>query len=403
MSLAIDSTDYETHARIRAFWNKTDPAPDSHDDDDEAPRTDRSPTNRRSGYPVLESDQRLRRTIDPDARDGHRSARDNRAAGPFVGYDLTLAVNICGVGDAAAPGFIAGANLAPAGSHHARAAFPIVERIVSAQRVTDVVADRAYNGARPEYWTLALRKLGIEPVFDLTVRQRGTRPGPSPHTILVDGILCADSLPKHLRELPYPKNLDALPPDERDRVRGLHEERLNYAYRSMGRTRDGSTRYRGPIRADGASPPIRCPNNPMSMRASPERPTTTCRPEGCGCSGTVTVPDTFHPNLRQRSPYGTRAWSRDYSRRNAVESANSALRAEHGIKRSYTRVFGLVKSSFLLGFTIFAYNQSRIINHFRSRGLPLPDCYHIAHRPDSAAQNLEGVSALGVAHDPPGD
>jgi hypothetical protein len=92
MSLAVDSTDYETHARIRAIWRRADPAPDSHDHE-QAPTILSAPPRLRSGFPILESDQRLRRTADPDARDGHRSARDNRPAGPFVGYDLTLAVN----------------------------------------------------------------------------------------------------------------------------------------------------------------------------------------------------------------------------------------------------------------------------------------------------------------------
>lgn len=401
MSLAVDSTDYETHARIRSFWSKSDPAPDNHEDE-QAPVVDELPATRSSGFPVLEADNRLRRTADLDARDGHRSARDNRAAGPFVGYDLTLAVNACGLGEAAAPGFIAAANLTAAGSHHAQAALAIIKPTAAGRHVTDVVADRAYNSARPEYWTLALRTLDIEPVFDLTVRQRGTRPGPSPHTILVDGIICADSLPEYLRDLPYPKHLDALPEDERIRIRQRHEERLNYSYRSMGRTAAGAIRYRGPIRADGASPPIRCPNNPMSMRAAQDRPTTSCKPEGCGCSATVTVPDTFQPNLRQRSPYGSRRWARDYGRRNAVESANSALRTEHGLKRSYTRVLGLVKTAFLLGFTIFAYNQARIIGHFASRGLPIPDSYRIAHRADLIAHTPESSPTPHAAHGPPG-
>jgi hypothetical protein len=37
-------------------------------------------------------DGRKQYTVDPDARAGHRSASNSRAAGPYVGYELPLAV-----------------------------------------------------------------------------------------------------------------------------------------------------------------------------------------------------------------------------------------------------------------------------------------------------------------------
>lgn len=37
-------------------------------------------------------DGRKRYTADPDARAGHRSATNSRSAGPYVGYELHLAV-----------------------------------------------------------------------------------------------------------------------------------------------------------------------------------------------------------------------------------------------------------------------------------------------------------------------
>ena len=101
---------------------------------------------------------------------------------------------------------------------------------------------------------------------------------------------------------------------------------------------------------------------------------TTCNGP-CRCSGTVTL-----PNIRQRHPYGTTRWCQDYFRRNAVESANSQLRGDQHFERGYTRVFVRIKNAFLLGFTIFAHNQTCITNHFRLRGQNVPAEYPIVHR-----------------------
>ena len=38
------------------------------------------------------ADGRKQYTVDPDARAGHRSATNSRPAGPYVGYELHLAV-----------------------------------------------------------------------------------------------------------------------------------------------------------------------------------------------------------------------------------------------------------------------------------------------------------------------
>ena len=80
---------------------------------------------------------------------------NNKPAGAFVGYDLTLAVNSRPWrGEDELPGFIAAANLTPAGSHHARAAIGLIEKLhATGQSITDVTADRAYNNAKTEFWT----------------------------------------------------------------------------------------------------------------------------------------------------------------------------------------------------------------------------------------------------------
>lgn len=377
MSLAVDSTDYESFARIRAFWNHTsDQAPTTHDADSE-PDADPNASRKKGIWPVLRPDNRLQRTADPDARDGHRSAHNNKPAGAFVGYDLTLAVNTRPWrGEDELPGFIAAANLTPAGSHHARAAIGLIESLhATGQNITDVTADRAYNNAKTEFWTSPLRKLGIAPVFDLTEKQRRQRPGPEPGTIIIDGTLFTDALPKHLRELPA--FTVGMTSDARTALMSLYDERKPYAFRSMGKKIDGKQRFRGPVRTDAPSK-ICCPNNQVSMQERLTRPVTECNDEKCGCSLSVTLHDDYRPNIRQRNIYGTTDWNKDYHRRNAVEAANSALRTEFRLDRGYTRVFGLVKNAFLLGFTLFAYNYECITDHFRTRRLAVPPEYPIA-------------------------
>ncbi|WP_341258440.1 hypothetical protein [Gordonia malaquae] len=378
-SLAVDSTDYETWARIRSFWSGgADPAPSTHDEDEASPATTR-PTHRT--WPILREDARLQRTKDNDARDGHRSARNNRPSGPFVGYDLTLAVNIRHFDSAeteTVPNHIVGANLTPAGTHHARAALKIVDTVRSAGHViADIVADRAYNLAKPQFWTLALREYGIEPVFDLTKKQRRPKPGYKAGTILINGTLFTQALPKSFRDL-RAHNRDMSRADHAELAQRYDERYLRYGYKPMTTGRE--VRFRGPVRADRAKSPIRCPNTPFSMRGPMDLPTTNCT-DSCSCRGTCTIPDTYEPNVRQRHPYGTTAWLSDYYHRNAVETANSQLRNAQPLERGYTRVFGRIKTAFLLGFTIFAHNQSCIVNHFHKTGHDVPQAYAITHRP----------------------
>ncbi|WP_139104604.1 hypothetical protein [Gordonia sp. UCD-TK1] len=376
ISLAVDSTDYETHARIRAYWNRTsDQAPTSHEIEAE-PEADLGASSRRGTWPILRPDNRLQRTADPDARDGHRSARDNKPSGPFVGYDLTLAVNTrLFRSKDTVPGYIAAANLTAAGSHHARAAIGLIETLHNkGQTIADVVADRAYNNAKTEFWTGALRAMGIAPVFDLTLVQRRQRPGPKPGTIIIDGTLFSVALPQRLRELPaYAIGMTT---EARATLMSLYDERKPYAFRSMGKAAGGKQRFRGPVRTDSPSK-VCCPNNDVSMKNRLTHPVTECDDKDCGCSRSTILADDYMPNIRQRSIYGTTDWNKDYHRRNAVEAANSALRTQFHLDRGYTRVFGRVKNAFLLAFTIFAYNYDCITSHFRSRGLTVPAEYPI--------------------------
>jgi hypothetical protein len=74
-------------------------------------------------------DGRKRYTPDPDARAGHRSATGSRSAGPYIGYELHLAVQTRDVRwtnyidkttlGPEVPGVITTCNLVAAGTHRA--------------------------------------------------------------------------------------------------------------------------------------------------------------------------------------------------------------------------------------------------------------------------------------------
>ena len=109
-------------------------------------------------------DGRKRYTKDPDARAGHRSATNQRPAGPYIGYELHLAVQARDVRwtnfidnttlEAEVAGVITTCALVPAGTHRGRA---IVDGLVAASKefheIDDVVWDPGYSLCQPETTT----------------------------------------------------------------------------------------------------------------------------------------------------------------------------------------------------------------------------------------------------------
>src|SRR5579872_3827585 len=89
--------------------------------------------------------------------------------------------------------------------------------------------------------------------------------------------------------------------------------------------------------------------------------------------------------LTQRIPFGTTDWRISMHRRQVVESANAGLKGAFAdLSRGFFRVFGRVKISVLLGFTIAAYNLDRV-RSFRARQ---PEG---EHRPKYRAKRRLGI------------
>lgn len=368
-SVAVDGTDIET-------WGAFQGSTTAIDLDGEAIETQLmerplAPVKRVQRAKVLAvgPDRRKQYTPDPDARAGHRSNNGQHNAGPYIGYELHLAVQARDVRwtnyvdrttlGPEVPNVITTVVLTPAGTHRAKS---IVGALIadkeSGHDISDVVWDPGYSLCTPETTSYPLARAGIEQTFQLVTSQRGIWPF-SNDAILLDGQLFSSSLPNELRDLaqaPF-KAIGA--------YRAAYEEPFNQRskwrlVRHAGPDRDGVTRWRCPFCAGL----LKSRNFPRTMRRSHNAPfamlpptKTTC------CDGTISAPPADLP-LAQRIPFGTTAWRISMNRRMAVESVNAALKGGFvDLSRGYFRVFGLTKMTALLGFTVAAVNLDRIRSH----------------------------------------
>ncbi|OLT26001.1 hypothetical protein BJF82_12555 [Kytococcus sp. CUA-901] len=228
--------------------------------------------------------------------------------------------------------------------------------------MSKVVADRGYTYCTHDTWATPLRDRGITQTLDLHKLQRGRRPGPIAGTVWIDGALYTSAIPDALIDLP------ARPLVHDFEVLGAwadqHEPRRAYRFIPLNSpTPDGSQRFKGPA----LSGKVRCPNTPASMRGV--GPLTRCERGGvCGCGNTVTIGPTVEARERQRFPYGTKAWIRDYARREHVESWNSAMKGHQSLLRHGSiQVFGTVKTAMAVGIAALVHNLLAIRSLRRSR------------------------------------
>jgi hypothetical protein len=277
------------------------------------------------------SDGRNQYTVDPDARAGHRSATNSRPAGPYVGYELHLAVQARDVKwtngvdktslSAEVPGVVTSFSLNPAGTHRGKA---IVDDLIQAkgagEPIEDVVWDPGYSLWKPGTVHHKLARAGIHQTFQPVSHQRGIRPF-SGDALLIDGQLFSSLLPDELRDLPSP------PRGASEAEKEIYEAQFNLRarwrmMRHSGPDADGATRWRCPFCAGF----LRSRNFPTTMRRPKTVPLVPVD-KGCDrcCNGILTA-QAVEMVWWQRITFGTTAWRISMGRRQVVESVNAALK-----------------------------------------------------------------------------
>lgn len=370
-SIAVDGTDVETwgalHGASRTVVLDGEAVETQLVEEDSSEKALRSSKKVKTAKVfAIGADGRNQYTKDPDARAGHRSATGNRKAGPYVGYELHLSVQARDVrwtnyvdkvslGDEV-PNVITSCSLVPAGSHRGKS---IVGEIISSskefQPVDDVVWDPGYSLCQPETTAYPLAREGISQTFQLVTHQRGIRPFAG-KALLLDGQLFSPHLPNELRNLEMP------PRFRPGHYKASWEDRFNRRARwrmtrRSGPDADGTTRWNCPF----CSKMLRSRNFPKTMRLPRNRPLVFL-PEGVEhcCEGTFSAPAAELP-LYQKIPIGTTAWRISMNRRQVVESANAGVQGGFfDVAHGFVRVFGIVKVSFFLSFSLAAYNLDRI-------------------------------------------
>lgn len=371
-SVAVDGTDVETWGALHGDVTSVDLDGEAFDTQAIGSVPRNRGLRRKARVLGRGRDGRKIYTADPDARAGHRSATNSRPAGPYIGYELHLAVQARDVRwtnyldkvtlSEEVPGVVTCFSLDPAGTHRGRA---IVDDLIAARRagaaVADVVWDPGYSLCSPDTTGHKLARAGIHQTFQVVTHQRLPRPF-SGRALLIDGQLYSPLLPTELRDLPVPPRGAS----EADKV--AYEAKFNYRarwrmVRHSGPDADGATRWRCPFCAGL----LRARALPKTMRRPKSVPLVALDESVSACCGGILTAMPIELPLWQRIPFGTTAWRLSMGRRQVVESANAALKGAFAdLSRGFVRVFGRTKITVLLGFTIAGYNVDRV-RSFRAK------------------------------------
>jgi hypothetical protein len=403
-AVAVDGTDVETWGALHGEAVSVEldgEAVETQFIEGDPPRRSKRP-GRRAKVLGVGPDGRKRYTADPDARAGHRSATNSRPAGPYVGYELHLAVQAREVRwtnyhdrttlNPEVPGVITTFNLVPAGSHRARA---IVENLIDTKRsgheIDEVVWDPGYSLCKAESSAHPLAQAGIAQTFQVVNHQRGRRPV-SGEALLIDGQLFSPHLPHHLHDLPMPPR--GATEDEKRTYEAKFNQRARWRLvRHAGHDAGGVTRWRCPFCAGL----LRSRQFPKTMRGSRRAPLVEVDNAGGQCCSGILSAAPAELALHQRIPFGTTAWRISMGRRQVVESVNAALKGSFiDLARGFFRVFGRVKMTVLLGFTVAAYNIDRVRSFRSKHHLEMDGSPFHPRRPSRRAKRRIGTWAQSV-------
>jgi hypothetical protein len=325
-SLAVDWTDQETWSRPRG---KTDPQPAN----------------------------------DPDASWGHAKRNAPGAIDQlFFGFYGQVATMVREDGGAPVPELVRRmAFAAPTTDPAALMAATLLRAYGHGVEPGDVAADCGYSNREPTTFALPLRRAGAHPVMDLHPHDRGPK-GTFAGAIVANGNLFCPGTPPALLAL------GPLHRGASDEETAAHDQRSKELARyKLGRIssddEDGAHRVMCPA----AMGKLRCPRRPDSMALDFSHPEVLSVPEHpsvCCVQKTVTVPEEVTAKTAQRHDYPSRAHRLSYMRRTAAERTFAWLQDPAiGMRRGWSRLFGLTKNSLLFALAVVVRNV-RVVESF---------------------------------------
>lgn len=358
-------------------------------------------------------------SFDPDARWGYRTKTYDNRTNHVFGYDLfaLVAAPTLGSPPNSLPNLIHRLTLRPAGLTVVDPALNMLDDLAAdGRKVTELLADRAWSYKTPDTWAEPLRARGIEPVFDLHPHDRGVRDLDGIR--MVDGTPHCPAMPDDLVDVVRPATLSAgtLKRSATTAERVAHASRLDeisqfhariaqrqqWAFRRVSAANaKGDERWECPAQAGK----LKCEHCPMSQFLPEDTPqvqdppAAQTRPKACR-QRTVTIPSEAIAKLRQRLYWGSPEWVASFNRRTYVEGFFGTYKSANRIKRGWTRLVGLVKTSLLAACAAAATNIMLLRAWSRRTGdITSPLC---EQEPDDLGfEEIPGPGEAPVAHGPP--
>lgn len=306
---------------------------------------------------------RHNRSSDPDAR--YRS-RSGKMRTPLYGYDLTVAVTIPDKPGGEVPLTATRMRLRPADNGLlVRTGVEVVASVRATQggQLGDVLADRGYTSRMDGAdFIQPVRALGGEPVFDLTKSQQGVK-GTVKGALIIDGAPFSPATPRRLHTLTRPP-VGATRGDIATCQQAFTDRAKFAMVRHGKRNPNGSQDYKCPAAAGKLNCPVYAGNaTPNGNALLVINPPTA----GAVCQGNYTRFSLTDTPLAQRHLWGTPDWYRSYNRRNRVEGFFGNLKdeARESIRARVLRVRGIIKTGFLMAFSVAATNL-RLVDAYRT-------------------------------------
>lgn len=359
-TLAVDSMPVEGWPRRRGYLRDT---PERRAERERARAKGKDvpepPRVSEPGWPKPRPDGSYQMSIEPDAYEVFVGSKNLQPSQQKVGFDLHVAADVSPPGESDYPQMPRGFLLAESSGDKIGALLTMIDSLRRlGVQIEKVAIDRGYS--QGVGLGLELSKRGIEQVIKLKATQMGPHGTPISGTVMIDGSLFVDWMPKRLWHLP---NFSiGMTTEEITALTSLYEERTPYAFSPKGKPDwdRGVQQYRGPA----ASGKVSCANRPGGMRVTRE---IACPSVGqfeagepvapCACSAQPSLGPEDDLDLRQRYLYGTKKWLADYSRRSSVEASNANFTTHFsglGDRRSIRTCLGRRKRAWLTCFGTIA-------------------------------------------------